>query len=126
MVDYASLASIAEKLIADNGRPVTLTRESETPANASQPWRGNTTTDVDSLSATAVLLEYDKKEIDGDQVRRGDQKVLLAANVVGSAKDLKDYDKMVDDGDGEAWRIEDVRTLRPGPTTVIYTLQVRQ
>ena len=72
-------------------------------------------------SATAVFVEYRETEFDGDSIRRGDKKLLVAASGIA---DLTTYDG-VRDGTAE-WRIVQCKVVKPGGTVLLYQFQVRQ
>lgn len=122
-IDYAGLADVAQELIEDNGRTATLVKVSEVPADASQPWRGNTSIETTQV-VSAVFLDYMKEDIDGDLVRNGDQRAFIAEKSAPGI-DFQDYEILRDDEDQE-WKIIDVDKKRPGPTTIVFILQLRK
>ena len=123
MVDYAALALTAERLIEDNGRDVTFVKVSETPIDANEPWRGNTSAET-TVVAKAVLSDYAKEDIDGDLIRTGDQRAVVAELSV-TGNDLEEFEIMRDD-ENQEWRIINVDKVRPGPTTLVFVAQLRK
>lgn len=131
MVDYVSLADVAERLIEKNGRTISLVRRDQgNPVDSAKPWRSSTEADEITVSVLGVVIKFEKEDFDGTLVRRGDKRALIAANSVtdagGSASNLKieDYDHIIDGT--TRWKIIDAETVEPGDTRVYYDIQVRQ
>ena len=129
MVNFVSLAATAERLIEANGRSMQLTkRGGTTPLDPAEPWRGDTTTGDTVFSVIAVEVEFENEDFDGTLVRRGDKKMLVAANSVDDASsgavDIEEFDEVLDGA--KIWRIEQVNAIIPGPTRIMYELQVRK
>lgn len=122
-LDYAALATVSQTLIEANGRSVTLVKVSEVPLTPAQPWRGNTTTETLSV-VTAVMMDYEKEDVDGDLVRAGDQIAVVAEKSAPSA-DIEDYELLRDD-ENQEWKIINVDKIRPGPTTLVFLIQLRK
>lgn len=125
-MDYAAQAIMVESTIAASGRAITITASNSTATDAQKPWRGvtapfNAGTPGTSVSAYAVFLDYTTREIDGDSIRRGDKRCLVAANGLA---DLSQYEGIVDGG--EVWKIVSAETLAPGAVRLLYTFQVRK
>lgn len=126
MAIHDKYANLAERLISKHGRSVTLAKLSRTPEDSDQPWRG---TDPDpevgyefSLEVVAVFIDYNEDEIDGDAVRRGDKRLLVAAKPVAGT-DLLKADCLLDDG--SVYGIIRGNLLKPGTTEILYDFQVR-
>lgn len=122
MVDYASLAATAERLIDENGRDVTLVKRSETPADVSKPWRG-TLADDTTLVVKAAIVPFEAEDQEGDLVRREDKQAFVAANVT-SPNEIENFDE-VDDG-ADTYKIVSADVIEPGDTRVLYVLQLRK
>lgn len=118
---YSEMAQLADEMIDEYGQSVILTKNSTTPSDATKPWRGSTNADS-STQAMAVLLDYSEREQDGEIIRRGDQKAYVAA--VG-VPDLKEYDTLTQAG-GSQFRIQNVITLNPGGTALLFELHLRK
>lgn len=122
-LNYARLQQVAVKLIADNGRLVTFFRQSKTPANPSQPWRGSgANNDVDTIpDVSAVVIPNDEID-DKEAMRRGDATAFVAAStfVLGQTpEDMVGIDRMVD-GDGYTWHVHGVKLINPGGVRILY------
>mgnify|MGYP000258909096 CR=1 FL=1 len=131
MVNYASLKSLAERLIEANGRDLTLVRRDQgNPADVAQPWRASTEAAEISFVVKGVFTEFEKEDFDGTLVRRGDKRVLISDQSVldessgVSNLDIEDYDHILDAG--VRWKIINVENIQPGSTKIFYDLHVRQ
>ena len=130
-VDYTNLANVALRLIGENGRSVTLTKKSRTLVDAAKPWRGTNDTLNTTLVATAVLFDVTDEQIslniaggedNRDLILRGDKMAVVAANST-SGQNLRSFDTFLDES--EVYQIINVETVKPGPTTILYILQLR-
>jgi hypothetical protein len=131
MVNYTNFRNLAERLIEENGRTLTLVKLDEgNPVDVAEPWRASTEADEISFDVLGVFIKYEKDAIDGEFIMQGDKQVLIAAKSVedesGSAAEIaiEDYEEIVDGG--QRWRIMDVDLIEPGPSRVLYDLQVRK
>lgn len=122
MAIHDKFAATAERLIAKHGRDMTLYQLSRSAADSNKPWEGASTGFADSLTGKALLTDYTDDEVDGEIIRRTDKKLLFAAKTAGM-KDLTKFDKL-DDG-GSIYSIVRVKLLKPGTTSILYTIQVR-
>lgn len=129
-IDYQALATVAQGLIEEFGRQVTVIRFAQAPDDADEPWRGaaDPRSTPDALLTTgAVFVEPSSatrlgmRAIPEDLLRRVTAVALVApgpANVF----DLATANELID---GAARRkILVVDTLRPADTTLIYFLGV--
>lgn len=125
-IDYARMQTVANRLITENGGPVTLVKIDPTPDNPAQPWRGSTpeSSPEVTLSVTGIMVEVDDEDVDGDHVKRGDQFVFVSGQEAG-ANDLGDF--AILRASGQQWRIMRARRYRPdGSTELAWRLQVRK
>lgn len=109
-----------EDLIDEEGRAMTIT-VAGTPTDPAKPWRGNdagTPTD-----ATGVMVSYKASQIDGSQIRRGDQKILL---IPSETIDIENGSKIVDSLDNSVWMVKDVQKITNKSDILLYILQVRR
>ncbi len=125
MVNYVRLASTAERLIRENGRDVAFfDKASAPPRDVDRPWRGTAPSATDpTVTAPAVIIPYMEEEIDGTSIKRGDKRMYVAENAA-TPNQLENFDYVVDDG--IRYSIQTVSTIDPGPTRVLYDIQVRQ
>lgn len=130
-LNYTRLRQTAERLIEENGRVLTLVRKDQgNPVDPAKPWRASTEESEITVDVIGVFIEYEKDEVDGTLVLRGDKRILVADKSVtdegGSASNLniEDYSDIVDDG--TRYRIINPAILEPGSLRMLYDLQVRQ
>lgn len=122
MVDFVKARATAKRLIDKNGRLVTFSKETRTASDASKPWKKTTGTAA-SFTMICSFINYESREIDGDKIKVGDQKML--ANAIDNGdNNIVDFNT-VTDGD-ETWRIKKVDSIRPGDIVVMYEVQVRK
>lgn len=131
MVDYASFRNLAERLIEENGRDLSLVRRDQgNPVDPAKPWRASTEAAEITVVVKGVVIEFEKEDFDGSLVRRGDKRILIADKSVldegGSAANLQieDYDHVLDGT--VRWKILGANTIDPGDTRIMFDLQVRQ
>lgn len=125
MARFDSAIALAKRLIALNGQDVTLRAFASAAApDVTKPWRPGAVTAADK-TVRAVFLDYDQEYVDGEMIRRGDQRALLASTDTSSAAITPSVDGHVLRG-AEVWRIVQVSPLAPNEQTVMFELQVRQ
>lgn len=132
-LNYIAFRLLAERLINENGRSLTLQREDQfNPVDIAEPWRAADPAgaNVVSLVVLGVFIEYEKEDFDGSLVRRGDKRVLVAAKDTDDVRtgteniDVEDFDTILDGT--EIWKIITVEVIEPGPLRVMYDIQVRK
>ncbi len=134
MALHDNFVDLAVRLINKNGRSVTLTQTTITPS-VTEPWKiASTATATATIKAVFFLNEQsDFLAVLTQVAGRGDQEVTSALNekslqVLIAAKGLSfvptPSDTLVD-GD-KTWEITRVDPTKPGPTAVMYELQVRR
>ncbi len=130
-LNYTNFRALADRLIRENGRALTIVRRDQANfTDPAKPWRGSTEAAEVSTAVTGVFIEYEKEDIDGELVRRGDKRVLIAAKDVEdestAAENVKveDYDHVLDGL--VRWKILSAELIEPGSQRILYDLQVRQ
>lgn len=123
--DYSEFETLASDLIAEYGRALTMLKSGTTPNSVGEPWKGvsnrfSAATAGTEIAVTGVVLEYNERDFT-DEVKRGDKYVLVAAKGIA---DISLYDGLNDGG--SVWRIVSSNILKPGGTSLLYALQVRQ
>ena len=131
MVNFVNFRNLAERLIEKNGRTLTLVRSDRgNPVDPTEPWRDSTDAAEITFPVIGVFIEFEKENIDGEIVKRGDKQVLIAAKSVeddsGGASDIdiEDYDFVLDGT--VRWRIMQAELIEPGPLRIMYDIQVRR
>lgn len=106
---YDGFEFVAE-LLAEAGRPITLSR---TTGGVDDPIEGTVTgATPTSIPANAVEYPYQTNEIDGTLVKAGDKRLYC------------DTEALIGDTT-EGMRVVSVEPLKPGPTILMWTLQLR-
>lgn len=109
-----------EDLIEDEGRAFTIAIPGAT-SDSNKPWRGN---DAGTpTNAVGVFFFYRADEIDGDHIKRGDQRVLL---IPSETVDIEAGAKIVDSLDSSSWNVIDVQKISHKSDIILYILQTRQ
>lgn len=124
---YDSQIALAERLIREKGKPVTIIRQT-TVTDPAKPWEPGVPTEEQD-EAYGVFLNFNQNDMEtygkmpgASEIQASDRKVLLAAAAVNvpptpNAK-LRD-----ETGD---WSIEWVRALAPNGDNILFTLRVRK
>jgi len=129
--DYTELLAIAQELIEEYGRAVTLTGQAKAPATASKPWEGPSTiastplalfgcfvppNTVREFGLTALGLGTEFKDL-----ITFSQQIMICSP---GSTDISDYTNLVDGG--VTWGIIGQQVLKPGPTVVLAFIGVRR
>ena len=118
MADHARLAATASRLILANGRELTF-RGRVALRDSTKPWLGKA--EASSVgTAVGVFAEYSSREIDGTLIRAGDRRVYIGADVAFSPSEELE---LVDGG--VVWAVVSAKAIQPGPTIIVWDLQVR-
>jgi hypothetical protein len=130
-LDYVSFRLLAERLINENGRDLTLQREDQVNALVpAEPWRAPATTNKVTLAVKGVFIDFEKEDFDGSLVKRGDKRVLVAAKDTEDVRtgtdniNIEDFETLLDGT--EIWKIVTVQTIEPGSLRIAYDIQVRK
>jgi hypothetical protein len=114
--------ALAKELIEENGQAIIIRRTGQAAApDVDQPWKLGAPTDTDAPTL-GVFLDYNRKEIDGEVIKQGDQKVLVPAQGLTIVPAVDDVLLR----GAEIWSIINVNELNPNGQRILYTLQVRQ
>ena len=128
VVDYVNMQAIAKRLIEANGRDVTLLDSGSTLFDATKPWLGVTDNfneaTATKITAKAVFIDYKEQVIDGELIKRGMKRCLVAFTGLSSQVDVSNFEG-IDDG-AVVWKIEGVKIVQPGTSVVIYEFMVSQ
>lgn len=111
-MDYQSLQSAARRLIAENGRAITL-RQKITSGEAWNPTQTDSDTEV-----FAVFGRFESSQVNGESIKSTDLKVTVDADFQPTT-DMKLID------DGTEYKIVNVFPTKPGPTVIKYDIQAR-
>jgi hypothetical protein len=129
--DYSSAQSLAQRLITDKGRTVTILKSDNTTESVpGEPWMGYDEADAEIADVPAVfvfefgqeLAEWTDKEF-ASLIPR-DAKVCLIAKLDVPSEDLTTNHKLTDGSN--VYSIETVREFSPGPVVIFYVLVLKQ
>lgn len=128
-INYTRMRSVAERLVEENGRTVTLVRlDQVNDSDPAMPWRGTTGTSEVTVDVIAVLVPFENDDFDGTLVKRGDMQAIVAAKSVEDENpanvEIETFD-FLDDG-GARWRIVEAKSINPGGQRIVYMLQLRK
>jgi hypothetical protein len=113
---YAEIADVALDLLTEFGQTVVFTRVTgATYSTATGGYTGGTTTTVTGKGAG---FDFDKKEIDGIHVIKGDMRMIFYATTAPLAGDTCVVG-------GVSYRCVSVEAISPGGTAVLYDAQLR-
>lgn len=119
--NYAGLAAKASALIEkfSGATGVTLYHSAVTPDD-DEPWK--VVDDSSSQTLNAVRVEINAREIDGETIRAGDTRYLLAGADLATPPKAGD---LLDD-DGQKLRVVLVSTTQPGDDALLHTVTCRK
>jgi len=126
--DYSEITAVADRLISEFGRSITLFRPSTVSATSSEPWKEPETfsfaaaTSDQKAVVDAVWIgagETEFREVSGGLIRRGAAGFLISGTVNRPVEKFV----AIDDG-GELWKIQKVEVLKPGETVLLYGVEV--
>lgn len=122
MADFAALAATALRLIADNGRAISIRKVTTgVPGDPATPWIPGSESTVDTATI-GVFLDTERSFITGELIPTDQSVLLIAASGLGVTPINKD--RIVDEGD--TWEIINVETLKPATTVLLYELMIRK
>lgn len=115
--DYAKMAATARRLLTRFGSTVDIVRET---GGGYDPVTGTTTPGTETTyQPKGVLLKYPDRLIDGTRILQSDRRLILDDTVNPNASDKPVVQ-------GEEWNIQDIATISPAGTPIIYEVQVRK
>lgn len=127
MANFDKLALTAQRLIAANGRSVTIVKYGKASNDQDKAWRGQNEYHEAEVPGTAAfvpktqLVTTSAENVDG--VVRESEYALFAAEDDGG-HDLRQFN-VIEDG-GEVWRIVHVELLQPADKKILYMFEVKR
>jgi len=114
---YDGLSTVAANLLASKGQLLTFNRDTETGFD---PGPGEITSTPSTYTGYGVALNYNKGEIDGTVVIKGDIKLILEATTTAPIiGDRVTIDSII-------YRVMSIKPTSPAGTAVIYEIQLRK
>ncbi len=122
MVDYVELATVAQELILEFGRAMSVRKvTTAVPGDPDTPWVPGAESVADT-AVNGVFLETKRSHITGEMIPEDRSLLLLSASELGAVVPIG-KDRIVDGA--KVWEVLRVETLKPGATALIYELQVK-
>lgn len=120
MAFYDRMQQTATKLLDRFGAPAVIHR---TIGEVFDPVTGATAPGTEEDHETVgVLVKYSDQEIDGTKIRRGDRRLIIAAEPLSIEPTTADRVT----ANGVQYTIEDAPAANPAGTPIVYYLQVRK
>ena len=113
---YSDLADVAFRLLKDKGQNVTLSRE---VSSGFDPVAGINTSSPATYTAYGAAFSYNKSEIDGTIIQKGDIRFVMEATTEPQSDDTTIIDSII-------YRVMSVKPTNPAGTAVIYEAQLRR
>jgi hypothetical protein len=121
MSAYQVEIDAAYDLIREKGGELTLRIFTQT-SDPNEPWKPGESTSTDKV-IHGVFLKYKEELVDGTEIHKEDQKVLVAGKGLTLPADPNGHIIV----DGVAWKIIKVKALNPtARDPILYSLQVRK
>lgn len=123
MVDYVALGVVAQELIEEFGRAMSIRKvTTAAPGDPAKPWVPGAESTVDT-AGFGVFLETQRSFLTGELIPADESLILLSATEFGAVVPIN-KDRIVDGSD--VWEIVQTNTLKPGATVLIYELRVKK
>lgn len=119
MGEYDRSVAQALRMIENKGRSIVLRTKSGNYLPSEDDFAN---ADHDDVTVKALFTEYKDNQVDGELIRRGDKRLLIAAAALASSPAGRE---LVIDGD-DTYKVIDIKTLQPGDAAILYYLQVRK
>lgn len=119
-INYTKMAATTLRLITENGATWTIKREVKGTYNPAT--NAQTVSSTTSYTVTGLLKEYNDRLMGGENIRKGDKRLLIAATDIAVEPTTHDQ---ANDGTYD-WKIVSIKKTKPGDTNLLYELQVRQ
>ena len=119
--DELELESVADELIAEFGRTVSLVAPGTTDVSATEPWKGKAAKGA-AQDVSAVFQRMTKELITGFAVAVGDSVAIIASKELTAPVTTA---HVIVDGSRQ-WQIVAVVEQKPGNTSFVWFAQVRE
>lgn len=122
MVDYVRLEATAKRLIAANGKAVTIVRPGADTGPEWDPQPGPDTEHAAIMVETGYSLTYYSPTNRSDTLIQAGDRIGLISTNLDITPVLSDKIKI----DGDTYEFVDLQPLNPGGTTLLYQFQARK
>lgn len=92
-INYIRLAAIAERLVRENGRVVTLRKRNDMPPDANEPW--NPSADDALVEVRAVIAPHEDSDDEAQRTRSGEGQAIIAENAA-PGQELDTFSDLID------------------------------
>lgn len=131
MAKFERLAQMAQRLIKNNGRSITLVRFGDTPTDPNRPWKGRNPSSDAHLSMIGVFVPPNTVRQFGlmalgegtewiDLVTKSQQIIIVSQG----EHDISEYAQVIDGQ--ERWGVIATQELRPGDLNLLGFIGVRR
>lgn len=119
---------MALRLITKHGQTVTLVRVTDAaPPDPDKPWRvpPAPSSPQTRIPIKACTFDFEFDRIERNQVLKNDRRMLIPAIDINALPFVPIASDHVEFANGEKWTIENVTTVSPAGTPIIYDMQIR-
>lgn len=125
-MNYDRIAQTAQRLVAKNGRSITLVKLNATSADPDKPWRGAEDPRGDDAEELVVPAVFVGPTALGFAATSQDLfKGCSQICIVATTADLIGFNEVLD-ADGKRWKIAHIEKLKPAQTTLLYYIGVKR
>lgn len=119
-MDYQAAASIAARLIGENGQVMMLTRIGNTAYDTATSSAGSV--ELEYATTVGAMFGYSLHRAQGTLIEAGDKRIMLSAIELAAPKP----GDTITLGEENVWRIVAVNTMAPAGIPIYHECQVRQ
>lgn len=125
-MDYAELLAVAQTLIADTGRLITVEKLVAEPQDTAKPWRGTGPDGPVPEASVDVFATFVPASGSGMGSLVSDEELLKSVEqvclIAGDEEQLDTYTTIIDGTD--RFKIKWTQVLKPGDTVMLYVMGV--
>lgn len=115
---YDDMAKVASQLLKEFGQPVTITRPAE-DQNVDPVTGAVTGGEPTVYTVNGFIRPYPDHLVDGTRITTGDRLLMLEPAVEPNQADTITVQ-------GQEWPIQNIKTINPAGTPVLFFVQVRR
>jgi len=122
--DELELQGVAQELVAEFGRDVSLVGPGTTNVSPTEPWKGKAAKGA-SQTVKAVFIDLKKELVQGTAIQLGDSLAIIASTSLTPAGRKVTSADIIVDGSSQ-WAIVVAIESKPGNSSFVWFAQVRQ
>lgn len=138
-VIHENFQKLAQRLITKNGRPVQVKRTVQTAPDPAKPWKAGTDPDPEVTTQDAPAVFFDSDDVTKfedllvrltQETGTRDRTSIIAERswawiaVLDVPDGIEATDTLVDTNLSQEWKIGNVNLIQPGPTPILYIVEV--